>query len=773
MGSAVIKSLASRKRQRPPQVASPACGGGLGWGDVDGKANYSGRLPLRLAILCALLSLGAAAVAQEEPPMEEYVPAVPSPRALENAAVRATLAMPREKPSDYVRRAVNLLNLGEPGLAENDLRELVALGLDDAAKAKLVTELGPAPLLRLSRDPAMGADVAAFVQSVLAAALEAEASDQRVGEQIEQLSSGDELTRNRAVSALAAAGERAVVPLVQLLASENTGQAARQGARAALVRLGRFAERPLLAALESGNTMLVAEAAEILARLRTPQAAPLLAVPALGGGSAGRAYEALTGQQPSREAAEALLQRTMENLEGGVPVFDASADGTIEYWVWSGKPIDDEKPVPLVLTVREANTLYMSEVASQLAELRPDLPSRRLRALRLAIEWVAIVNGDRIGPSLEDLPSNELDGLLADALDANQVAAAVAALEEVARRKDAGMLPTKDGLPSPTAAALEHPHPTVRTAALEAIAAIDSPTPFPGASKVCPAIVALLSATGERKVLTVAPRLERATTWAGGLAQRGFAPSVATVGEQAIELANQDADIELVMVDMLVSRPDVRDTVFSLRRQPGSALLPIVLLAGEAQLSRARTIASEHERVQARPRPYSDMVLMEIADAALAELPSNWPTPEDRLTQADIATQVAAQLLEDDRQFYRLRAASEMLVGRLQPTQADDAGWTVLENLGTHESQVALLGLASAPALGLASREAAVAAFEQSVEQFGVRITTEEITRQYDRYNVSATQPRESQQVLGRLLDIIEGSRQAADAPLATPAPEK
>lgn len=737
-----------------------------------GEGTWKGRLCLRLAVVVMFCS-GAAAIAQVEPPAEEYVPAVPSPRALENPAVRATLDMPRREPSDYVRRAVNLLDLGEPDLAENDLRALIALGLDNAAKAKLVAELGPATLLRLARHPAMGEQATAFVQSALAAASEADGADQRVGELIEQLSSADQLARNQAVASLAAAGERAVRPLVQVLASDETDQATRQGARAALVRLGRLAERPLLASLDSGDATLVAEAAEILARLGTPQAAPLLAVPALGGGSAARAYASLTNESPSREAAERLLGQTMEKLAAGVPVFDHSANGTITYWVWSGKPANDAGPIPLVLTVDEANTIYMSELAGQLEQLRPDLPSRRVQALRLSIEADAIKHFEVRAADLSNLPASELDALLADALEANQVAAAVAALGEVARRKDAGMLPTSDGLPSPTARALEHPHPKVRTAALEAVAAIDSPSPFPGSSKVCPAIVGLLSATGDPKVLVVAPRLERATTWAGGLSQRGFAPAVATVGEQAIRIANEDADLELVMVDMLVSRPDVRDVVFALRRQPGSALLPIVLLADERQLPRARTIASEHEGVIARPRAYSDAALLEIADSALAQLPSNWPTPQQRLAQAKVATQVAAQLLEDDRQFYRLRAASEMLVGRLQPTEADAAGWTVLANLGTRESQVALLALASAPALDLPSRRAAAAAFESSIDEFGVRITTEEIARQYDRYNASASEPRESQQVLGGLLDAIEGTPQATDAiPLPATHPE-
>ncbi|WP_442483494.1 HEAT repeat domain-containing protein [Aeoliella sp. SH292] len=734
-------NTASRKRQRPEFVTlSTSC---------------SGRLRSRLALV-ALLLCASSAFAQE-PLVAEPIPrAVASPTALQNPAIRASLAMPRTTPGDYVRGAMNLLNLGEPALAANDVRDLVALGLDDAAKAKLVSDFGAAALIQLSRIPDAGPEAAEFVQSALAAASAASTSDDAIAELLTQLGSNVELDRQKAVARLAGAGEPAVVPLIQLLAKPDTSDAAKQGARAALVRLGPLAERPLLATLGASDPKLVAEAAELLRALGTGEAAPLLAVPALRGGSVGRAYESFTGQVPSVESATGLLERTLKTLEGGAPVFEPNVDGTVTYWVWSEKGY---KPVPHVLRVGDANTLYAAELAKQLASLKPGIPSIESKALRLSIEATELILAATQWPDLSHLSADQLDRLLTDALRENQVASATLALKVIAERRDPAVLFTSDGLPSPTAKALEHPHPSVRIAALEAIAAINPAKPFPGASKVRDAIVGLATASGKRQVVVAAPRIDAATTWGGNLSSAGFDALVASTGGDAVKQAGEHADVELVLIDMAIGKPAVRDTVFQLRRQAGSGLVPIALFAREEQWHTAETIAREHQGVMSFPRPHSAADTVQLAEDALAQLPVSWPTVEERLAQAESAMTIMNTLLAGDRDFYRLRAVSDLVTQNVRPAAVGEANWEVLAKLGTHDSQVTLLSYASAPALDLAARQAAAKAFAESVKQFGLTLSSDEIVRQYHLYNASETDTPESQQVFGSLLDTIEAGK--------------
>ena len=92
----------------------------------------------------------------------------------------------------------------------------------------------------------------------------------------------------------------------------------------------------------------------------------------------------------------------------------------------------------------------------------------------------------------------------------------------------------------------------------------------------------------------------------------------------------------------------------------------------------------------------------------------------------------------------------------------------ILGTLGTPASQQALVDLASRPALPVPTRQAAAAAFRESVKRRGLLLTTAQVLLQYDRYNQSRHQDRATQEVLGSLLDAIEapsrGAKKAAQA---------
>jgi len=85
----------------------------------------------------------------------------------------------------------------------------------------------------------------------------------------------------------------------------------------------------------------------------------------------------------------------------------------------------------------------------------------------------------------------------------------------------------------------------------------------------------------------------------------------------------------------------------------------------------------------------------------------------------------------------------------------------VLGHLGTPSAQRLLATLASDHARPLAERQAAHAAFTTAVRRRGLLLTRSEILVQYDRYNQSARLDTDTQQVLGGILDVIEGPADA------------
>ncbi len=732
----------------------------------------SGRLRRRLAVAgwrrgaLALLftTLATPAIAQFEAPGEE----APAPQAstFANPAVRAAVELPRNEPSDYLRATLNLIDLGEPQLAKQALDQLVALQLDDAGKIGLVQQFGAARLLRLARERELGPDAATFANTCLTAAAAEAASPERMATQIKQLGDASDAQQRIAVAQLAAVGEAAVVPAMRVLVDEKATDRQRLGARAALLRLAPFSEGALLATLRSENARLVGEAANLLASLRSPQAVALLALPAAttpGGSAVDQAYAQLAGQPASIDSAQGLLTRTLKNLDEGVPAFRADDSGNVPYWVWDSKT---SLPKRLSLPSADATLLYRARLARDLALLRPHDRRHESLALRLGIEAAAVLRlageeaTDRPG-DLAQLPAATLDDLLTGALRDHQNAAAMASLQVITERRDPAALATHDGKPSPTARALRSSHPSVRLAAIEAIAAIDSPRPFPGASYVCPAIMQFVTSNGQREVVAAAPRLDAAATWAGGLSAEGLTGRVASTGGEAIRIASSSADIELILLDMAIGSPAVREVVFQLRRNPGTSQLPIGLLARETQFGTARRMAGEHTGVMAFLRPHTNESLGSLARELSAHLPRDWPTPEQRLDQAGRAMAVMHQLLETDRSFYRLRSAGPAIVGALHGGQVTSDTASVLALLGTRESQLALVDFSSTLSLALERRRAAANAFVQSIERFGLLLTSEEILQQYNLYNGSESQAKESQELLGQLLDAIEAPRKA------------
>lgn len=698
---------------------------------------------------------------QAEPADAPQAPVVPDINTIENPAVRAAYLLPRRTPSDHLRAVLSLLDLGQPELARVVFDELVALNLDPQQRATLVEQFGTAALVRLSREEALAPAGLEFSQATIQAAGKQAAAPDRVAQLVLELQEGGN-TQRRAIAELARIGKDAVPPAIELLKSDNPE--AVRGAKAALLRLAPFSEQVLLAALETKSDDLRQHVAHLLALLESPRAAPLLALPALSAPAdslVARAYVTLTGQVPTPESADGLLRRSLANLEGGVPAFHTGDSDQVAYWVW-----DQEAGLPreVQLSSRAATDAYAARIASDLAALHPTDSRLKVDAMGKQLEAAALLQTAGVSrevpqDELNALTDDQLRHLLRKSLERRHTAAAVAALRTIASRDDVRFLSTHDGRPSEVAEALRAPHPRVRYAALEAIARLNPTRPYPGASHVRPAIVRMLSSRGGRDVLVASPSLEAAATWAGGLASQGYSAQIAASGAEALEVAIAEADIEIVLIDMAITSPAVREVVFQLRRQPGTALVPIGLLAREEQLSTARQIANEHQGVIAYPRPHSDQALQSLATELTALLPPDWTTPDDRTRQSAQATEWMYQFLDQGRDFYRLRAAADDVSRAIRRAAPNATSWATMATLGTPDSQRTLVDSASTGPLPIETRQAAAEAFATSVERFGLLLTADQILRQYDLYNASEREPRETQEVLGKLLDTIESQR--------------
>ncbi len=124
--------------------------------------------------------------------------------------------------------------------------------------------------------------------------------------------------------------------------------------------------------------------------------------------------------------------------------------------------------------------------------------------------------------------------------------------------------------------------------------------------------------------------------------------------------------------------------------------------------------------------------------------------------QAATALGWLAELLETGHPYDEiLRDAKRISLTLYQP-DLTEATLRVLAVLGTAGSQQLLLDYVSTGTLPIELRRTASKSLATSVGRYGKLLTSDEILRQYDRYNASETADSDTQEVLGEVLDLLE-----------------
>jgi len=663
-----------------------------------------------------------------------------------NPAVLAALELPRTKPSHYVGTILSLVDLGRPELAQPILEELQALNLSDVQRAELVSEFGTQRMMRLARAAGLAPVGRQFAEACLAAAATEARNPERLQQLIDKLADPSPEVRHAARVDLASAGMPGTMAAVDAFGRE-TDPARRAALAAAIVRMGPASVDPLLGMLSTGDATLQAEVIQLLEAMHVAQATPLVAA------------------ARSSDEAEQLLSDAIGRYQRGMRAFATDEDGQVALWHWN----DATKKLGSTRhPIDAAQTIWMARLAAALAELRPENRAYQHQAIVLGLEgdllgWLHTPVARSEPPALQALHETAdvatLSTSLADAMGQNYTLAAAALAELLGQRVDKTALIAADGRPAPLVAALDYPDRSVRFASLEAIMHIAPDSPFPGSSHVPKTLGYFARGTGQRRAVVAMPTIQRAATVAGLLQTAGFDAAVTNRGSDAVKLAQLSPDVEFVLVDMNIQLPGIRDVLYALRIDPATGHLPVGLLAGEGRLAAAQRLADEHDRVLAFARPHSEEKVVAMSERLVALAGHNSVSPDARAAQSKQAIVWLGQLLADGPKFYDLRRQTDVIEAAALRPQAASESIAALAVLGTPAGQRALADLASLQTTSIATRREAAQAFDRNVQQHGLLLTSDEILRQYDRYNASATADAESQQVLGTVLDTIESQR--------------
>jgi hypothetical protein len=687
-----------------------------------------------------------------------------------SVAVATVLDSPLTTPAERLNAVFTLLDLDEVDVAAVLLKPVLEAKLDDQQLAQLVDRFGTARFLNLAEKDG-GADEGAanpltgareFARRTMKAASDRSRDPQRLARLVADLNDPVTEVRHAARVDFSVTGTAGAQACFETLA-ETDEEEYRANLLLALTGLRPAMDPLLLALLADGTGHVLRDAAELAGHVGLLDAAPLLAAIAVSYRSdpavratAQTALGKLALSRVDLSDARGLLLGEIRRLEAGVPAEHQVADADSLWWTFSAS---DGKFASRELPAEARQLLTIARLAKVLGSL-PNATSQDRRISLLYAYQTARQLDQPLSPEVQELTEmisvEELSAVLADALKHDQIAAATACAELLGQRGDAATLISLNARPSPLAQALKHPDRRLQFAALEAVMKIAPQRSFPGASGVAPALWRFAAGAGTPQAVAASSVVARASDWAGQLRGLGYDATPAATGREALEAAVLAPRLALVVVDSDIGRPLLREVLYQLRGSSVTAQVPVAVLSGLHNLERAQSLAENDPLLLAEVRPHDQQQFAAIGDR-LMELGFSFGTAGQRLEQAAQALEWLAQLLETGHPYDELLREADVASQTLYVPELLAPSLKVLAALGTAGSQRTLVDFASNPGAALEARQQAARAFAASVQRHGKLLTPTEVSLQFDRYNACETADRGTQQVLGYLLDVLEG----------------
>ena len=680
-----------------------------------------------------------------------------------------------DSPAKRIRASKILINLRRHDLAKEYIQQVINQQLSTPALSSLHDQFGPALFIGLAGDPDLQPSGAELSQLVLAAAHETARDPRRIERLITDLASDMEETRFRAIVELQRSGTAAIWPLLAVLADKQRA-AAHPAARTTMLALGPAAVEPLIAALAADKPLLRVSAVQLLAHLRDRRAVAYLVGPAFSAAedagvqmAARRALRRIAGVDPQRWDVEQLLSRQIEQVQSGQSSRTADLQQQIPRWRWHQ---EDQSLVMDHVDIDVARAQVTAQLAKDLELMVPERQEYRLQALTAQLLAAKLEVGldQPLPPEVlgeaSACGSDLLEAVLQRSMRSQQPAAAIASLEVLERIGTVELVATSSLRPRPIVRALDDPHRRVRFVAAKTIMHINPHVPYAGSSRLVKALVHLGTATGKRRALVGFPRLARGSEIASLLEEFGFATDLVTDSRQFFRLATQLADYDLAFLSDATGWPDAHQLLQSLRLDPLSAELPVAVMA---RMSNGRTvdrITEQDPLAIAVVEPFSvDAVRLHIRDL-MAVRGRHYVSPEERLRYAQLALSWLVDLAEDEQRygFYDVLCWESQLERALYVPELSLDAARLLGLLGSPAAQRALVDLVSENVLPIEQRQAAASALQTAVDRRGILLTTDEILTQYERYNASQNLKKETQTVLGSILDSIESRRHSGES---------
>ena len=669
-----------------------------------------------------------------------------------------------QTPAEWLKAVGTLRRMGAYTDAKSFLDKAMSAEMDQAAKVELHQAIGTAELVSLSVDTNLP-EAREFVFSVFKAVKAEKRDTEKLLQHIAKLADEDEEVRGVAMRNLADAGSYAVPALVTALRLPQSNVTLTEIEKA-IARLGADAEEPLIALLGSPDPTLQTVAARVLGGMNSKRAPLHLIRPYfVGQGGAQQAAAAAmrrANSYPSSVAgsADLLARRAKFHLEGTPPV-RADVDGNVEMWTWSA---EKNNVIPNILGAKEAGAVAAARFARDAYELSPTAANTLLLLVsRLEVDQL-------LGGLDEKLPKGvgtayqfgTAQGIgsvchaLSYSLKNNHDAAAIGAMELMGDLCQSGL--ASGNRWTVLTGSLQHPNRRIRYAAVRTIMKIDPRRQYAGSSFFMEALIDIANASGSPGAVVGNARRDANDSVSGLLSSLGF--SVAQVNEAGplLSVARKSSDYDVLFLSDSVSAPTASEPIQVLRKNHTTKRLPIVLMARQGRIERARRIAAIDEMTTVLPELADEQALIAKLEEVEKMVAGKAVSPARRLLQARDAIAWLTHLNQYSQtySFYDLQRANDVALKAGGHPVLSSASISLLGYLGSEAAQQQLVELASQRDITLDDRQRAANAFTEAVVRRGLMLKSAEVYRQYDRYNASEKEEVKFQEVLGQVLDVIE-----------------
>ncbi|MDR0869660.1 MAG: hypothetical protein LBN39_02605 [Planctomycetaceae bacterium] len=486
--------------------------------------------------------------------------------------------------------------------------------------------------------------------------------------------------------------------------------------------------------------------------------------------------DALADVLKSGDAA-ALAARANDYIEKNRPL-RSDADGRVLCWVENGK---DGKAQTALLSVPAAYREYAYRCAKQAYSL--DTAFETLYYLT-AFERAAHKKEEGKEYEQEAVPASlspsSLERILTESLKREQYGAAqVAATLLGEKGKAETQLNTADGQPSPLVLAVVAKNRSVRFAAAEAVMKLKPQKPYPGSSFVSETLTWFSRADGRKVLVSAHPNQTDAMRTAGHFIACGYKSEIAKSCKEAMRAAADSPDVELVVVDLRCADPPVPSFVQELRNDARTAEIPVAVLTDDKSVLETAPVPQTMQSLPAMQKidrllpdnpfavslslPYplisSDEAAKWVNTDLLEKTGANPVPPEKRIEQAKQALSWILEIIqetENGQRVYHFETLDDTVSRALRSDVRLTAGLPLAAAVKSGTIQNSLYNAAADIIHPLEVRRKAADYFIQSIEKYGVLLRGQQVQRLYDRYNASAEESKESQELLGKILDAVE-----------------